>query len=153
MQVGDLVKGKVINIKQYGIFIELDDGTLSLCHISEISKKYVNNIFKLFNIGQTVYAKIIEINEEKNFVNLTIKGITKEERKKFEIDNVDFSKLENNINLWVKNYKKGDTNMKLNLNYVLNRANYKKYENSVKEINKMINEKTGRNLLKIHKNE
>ena len=107
MQVGDLVKGKVINIKQYGIFIELDDGTLSLCHISEISKKYVNNIFKLFNIGQTVYAKIIEINEEKNFVNLTIKGITKEERKKFEIDNVDFSKLENNINLWVKNYKKG----------------------------------------------
>ena len=64
MQVGDLVKGKVINIKQYGIFIELDDGTLSLCHISEISKKYVNNIFKLFNIGQTVYAKIIEINEE-----------------------------------------------------------------------------------------
>ena len=94
MKVGDLVKGKVANIKPYGVFIELEDGTLALCHISEISKKYVNNIFKLFNAGQIVYAKIIEINEKKNFVNLTIKGITKEERKKFEIDNVDFSKLD-----------------------------------------------------------
>ena len=143
MKVGDIVKGKVVNIKNYGVFVELENGTLALCHISEISKKYINNIFKLFNLDQVVYAKIIEINEEKHFVNLTIKGITKEERKKFEIDNVDFSKLENNINLWVKKYKKGDNNMKLNLNYVLNRANYKKYEESVKNVNQMINEKTG----------
>lgn len=143
MKVGDLVKGKVANIKPYGVFIELEDGTLALCHISEISKKYVNNIFKLFNAGQIVYAKVIEINDKKNFVNLTIKGITKEERKKFEIDNVDFSKLESNINLWVKRYIEGDKFMKLKLDYVLNRANYKKYEGLVKKVNQMINEKTG----------
>ena len=132
MKVGDIVKGKIVNIKNYGIFVELEDGTIALCHISEISKKYINNIFKLFSLEQTVYAKIIQINEEKDFVNLTIKGITKEERKKFEVDNVDFSKLEQNINLWIKQYKTGGSNMKLNLNYVLNRANYKKYESNVK---------------------
>ena len=59
------------------------------------------------------------------------------------IDNVDFSKLESNINLWVKRYIEGDKFMKLKLDYVLNRANYKKYEGLVKKVNQMINEKTG----------
>ena len=38
MKVGDIVKGKVVNIKNYGVFVELENGTLALCHISEISK-------------------------------------------------------------------------------------------------------------------
>lgn len=143
MKINDIVKGKVVNIKPYGIFVELQDGSVALCHISEISKKYIKNINKLFTIGQTVFAKIIEIDTKKDFINLTIKGITKEDRKAFEIESLDFSKLENNINLWIRRYKEGDKSMKLNLNYVLNRANYKKYESAVKDVNNMINNKTG----------
>lgn len=143
MQVNDIVRGTIVNIKNYGIFVELENGKLALCHISELSKKYINNIFKLYSVGQIVYAKIIEINEDKDFINLTIKGITKEERKKFEVEHGDFTKLENNINLWIKKFKEGDNTMKLNLNYVANRANYKKYESAVKSINEMINKKTG----------
>lgn len=143
MKIGEIVKGKIVNIKNYGIFIELDDGSTALCHISEISKRYINNIFRLFSINQTIYAKIISIDKKNNFVNLTIKGITKEERKIFENIDLDFSKLESNVNLMIKNYMNKEKKMKINTNYLLDRPNYKKYEDKVRIINQMINSKTG----------
>ncbi|MGN0720663.1 MAG: bifunctional 4-hydroxy-3-methylbut-2-enyl diphosphate reductase/30S ribosomal protein S1, partial [Anaerovoracaceae bacterium] len=60
-QVGQVVTGKVVQIKEYGAFIELEPGLDGLVHISEVAHKRVNDIAEELTIGQTVEAKILEI--------------------------------------------------------------------------------------------
>ena len=47
---GNIVEGKVVGIKPYGVFIELEDNTIGLLHISEISDNYVEDINKVVKI-------------------------------------------------------------------------------------------------------
>jgi len=71
--VGQVVEGKVVQIKEYGAFVELEPGLDGLVHISEIASKRVTNISDEISIGQTVSAKILEIDEEKKRISLSIK--------------------------------------------------------------------------------
>ena len=72
-QVGQVVEGKVVQIKEYGAFVELEPGLDGLLHISEIAHKRVTNIADEISIGQMVNAKILEIDEEKRRISLSIK--------------------------------------------------------------------------------
>lgn len=72
-QVGQVVEGKVVQIKEYGAFVELEPGLDGLVHISEIAHKRVPNIADEISIGQMVNAKILEIDEEKRRISLSIK--------------------------------------------------------------------------------
>ena len=72
-QVGQVVEGKVVQIKEYGAFVELEPGLDGLVHISEIAHKRVTNIADEISIGQMVNAKILEIDEEKRRISLSIK--------------------------------------------------------------------------------
>ena len=60
-------------IKEYGAFIELEPGLDGLVHISEINHKRVNNISDELSIGQSVSAKILEIDKERKRISLSIK--------------------------------------------------------------------------------
>ncbi len=71
--VGQVVTGKVVQIKEYGAFVELEPGLDGLVHISEIAAKRVTNIADELEIGQTVTAKILEIDEAKRRISLSIK--------------------------------------------------------------------------------
>ncbi len=71
--VGDVIKGKVVQIKEYGAFIELAPGLDGLVHISEIAYKRVNKVSDELSIGQEVEAKILEIDKEKKRISLSIK--------------------------------------------------------------------------------
>ena len=70
---GQIVTGKVVQIKDYGAFIELAPGLDGLVHISEIAHTRVTNIANELSIGQEVTAKILEINKEKKRISLSIK--------------------------------------------------------------------------------
>ena len=72
-QVGQVVEGKVVKIKEYCAFVELEPGLDGLVHISEIAHKRVTNIADEISIGQMVNAKILEIDEEKRRISLSIK--------------------------------------------------------------------------------
>jgi len=72
-QNGQIVTGKVVQIKDYGAFIELAPGLDGLVHISEIAHSRVTNIANELSIGQEVTAKILEINKEKKRISLSIK--------------------------------------------------------------------------------
>ena len=72
-QVGQVVEGQVVQIKEYGAFVELEPGLDGLVHISEIAHKRVTNIADEISIGQMVNAKILEIDEEKRRISLSIK--------------------------------------------------------------------------------
>lgn len=72
-QLGQLVSGKVVQIKEYGAFVELEPGLDGLVHISEVAHKRVNDIAEELTVGQLVDAKILEIDTERKRISLSIK--------------------------------------------------------------------------------
>lgn len=72
-RVGDVVEGKVVQIKEYGCFVELEPGLDGLVHISEVNHKRIGNINDEFSIGDVVKAKILEIDRDNKRISLSIK--------------------------------------------------------------------------------
>lgn len=72
-EVGQVVNGKVVQIKEYGAFVELEPGLDGLVHISEVAHKRVANIADELAVGQEVSAKILEIDQERRRISLSIK--------------------------------------------------------------------------------
>lgn len=75
IKVGEIVKGQVTGITPYGVFVSLEDDYTGLVHISEVSDKYVKDLPHKFDIGDIINVKIVDIDEEKSQVKLSIKKI------------------------------------------------------------------------------
>jgi small subunit ribosomal protein S1 len=73
--VGDIVKGKVTKIADFGAFLDLGDGLEGLLHISELSNKKVDNLEKIISIGDELDIKIIKMEPEARKIGLSIKDI------------------------------------------------------------------------------
>lgn len=71
--VGQIVNGKVVQLKEYGAFVELEPGLDGLVHISEVAHKRVGNIADELSVGQEVAAKILEIDQDRRRISLSIK--------------------------------------------------------------------------------
>ena len=78
-EVGMVMKGKVVRIIPIGAFVELGGGKDGMVHISQICKERIETIEPHVNVGDEVVVKIIKI-DDKGRVNLTIKGVTDEEK-------------------------------------------------------------------------
>lgn len=72
LEVGQLVSGKVVSIKPFGVFVEFD-GTTGLLHINQISKNYVASLEALFSLGQPIKALILDVDDVKRRVSLSTK--------------------------------------------------------------------------------
>lgn len=72
--IGDVISGKVVQIKEYGAFVEIEPGLDGLVHISEIAAKRVNNINEELTVGQEVSTKILDIDHDKRRISLSIKA-------------------------------------------------------------------------------
>jgi len=83
---GMILKGKVVRIIPIGAFVELGGGKDGMVHISQICKERIETIEPHVNIGDEVIVKIIKI-DDRGRVNLTIKGVTDEEKAKYEAEN------------------------------------------------------------------
>lgn len=81
LEKGQILDGKVTGIQPYGAFVQLDEETQGLVHISEITHGYVNDIKDHLQIGDEVKVKILEVNEAENKVSLSIRA-TEEAPKK-----------------------------------------------------------------------
>lgn len=74
-QVGDRVKGKVRNITDFGIFVEVLEGVDGLVHISDLSWKRVNHPSELIKKGDEVEAVIINIDAVNQRLSLSMKAL------------------------------------------------------------------------------
>ena len=83
-QVGDVIEGKVVQLKEYGAFIEIEPGLDGLVHISEIAFKRVQSPANELEIGQIVNAKILDIDTEKRRISLSIKETLDRDAEKAE---------------------------------------------------------------------
>lgn len=72
---GEKVKGTIKAVKDIGVFIKIDNSTVSgLCHISEISENHVPDVSKLYAVGDPVKAKILDIDMEKKRISFGLKS-------------------------------------------------------------------------------
>jgi len=72
-EVGQVIEGKVVQIKEYGAFVELEPGLDGLVHISEVAHKRVENINNELQVGQAVNVKILEIDKDRKRISLSIR--------------------------------------------------------------------------------
>ena len=74
--VGVKVKGKVVSLKDYGAFIELEDGIEGLIHVSEMSwTERVKHPSKVLNVGDEVECKVLEVDSKSKRISLGIKQL------------------------------------------------------------------------------
>ncbi|HNX82142.1 MAG TPA: 30S ribosomal protein S1 [Candidatus Omnitrophota bacterium] len=74
--VGAKVKGKVVNILPYGVFVELEKGIEGLIHVSEMSwSKRITNPSEMFAVGDTVETQVLNIDKDARRISLSIKQL------------------------------------------------------------------------------
>ena len=72
VEVGEVYKGKVTRIMNFGAFVELLPGREGLCHISQLDKKRVEKVEDVVNVGDELEVKVTEI-DQKGRVNVSHK--------------------------------------------------------------------------------
>jgi len=73
---GTVVKGKVVSLKDYGAFIELEEGIEGLVHISEMSwTRRVKHPSKMVAVGDVVEAVVLDIDAKNNRISLGMKQL------------------------------------------------------------------------------
>lgn len=78
-EVGQVIEGKVVQIKDYGAFVELEAGLDGLVHISEIANRRVENVSDELELGKLITAKIMEIDVDRKRISLSIKALLGDE--------------------------------------------------------------------------
>jgi len=76
---GMIRRGKVVRIIPIGAFVELAPGKDGMVHISQICNERIDTVESRLSVGDEVIVKVIKI-DDKGRVNLTIKGVTEEEK-------------------------------------------------------------------------
>ncbi|MBW8050753.1 MAG: 30S ribosomal protein S1 [Cytophagales bacterium] len=83
MEVGSKVKGKIVNIADYGIFLEIVPGVEGLIHVSEISwSLYTKNPKDDMKVGDELEAMVLSIDKEDKKISLGLKQLTEDPWKK-----------------------------------------------------------------------
>ncbi|OGW85446.1 MAG: 30S ribosomal protein S1 [Omnitrophica bacterium RIFCSPHIGHO2_02_FULL_46_11] len=76
---GDVIEGKIRNITDYGIFVELEPGIDGLIHVSDLSwLKKVSHPSEAVKKGETVRAKVLSLDPQNRKISLGIKQLTED---------------------------------------------------------------------------
>ncbi|MCH4888851.1 30S ribosomal protein S1 [Acidaminobacter sp. JC074] len=78
-KVNDVVSAKVVNLTDFGAFLEIEPGLEGLVHISQISAERIEKPADVLKIGDACDAKIIEVNLEERKIKLSIRAIDEPE--------------------------------------------------------------------------
>jgi small subunit ribosomal protein S1 len=79
IQEGSVVKGKIVNIEDYGAFLEIKPGVEGLIHVSEVSwSNQPINAREFFKLDQEYEAKVVTIDKEERKMSLSLKQLTKD---------------------------------------------------------------------------
>ena len=89
--VGNVVKGVVARMTDFGAFVELAPGVDALLHVSQISKDHVEKPSDALKVGQEVEAKVVDFNEADKKISLSIKALfaAEEPAEEAEVADVD----------------------------------------------------------------
>ena len=103
-KVNSIIKVQVTGIEKYGIFVNVDAYYNGLIHISEISSGFVKNVGDFVQLGETIYCKVLDVDEENLQIKLSIKDIEYKLKRKIKgvIESANgFKPLKDNLNIWI----------------------------------------------------
>ena len=109
-KVGDILIGKVNQIRPYALFLSFEGGVNGLLHISELSDGYIRDIEKFGSIGDEIKVKVLSIDSSNGFLRVSYKAIPEEERYSThssssrsipQFDEADFTDLEEKLPEWI----------------------------------------------------
>ncbi len=83
IEIGRIYDGKVASVKDFGAFIEIQEGQDGLCHISELDEAYVRSVGDVVKVGDEVRVKVILIDDQGR-IKLSRKAAMQEEKAKSE---------------------------------------------------------------------
>ncbi|TSA29812.1 MAG: 30S ribosomal protein S1 [Verrucomicrobiaceae bacterium] len=73
-RIGDLVKGTISKLTNFGAFVQLQDDIDGLVHISQISEDRVEKVKDVLKVGQEVEARVIKVDKAERRIGLSIKA-------------------------------------------------------------------------------
>lgn len=74
-QPGQLVKGNVTKITNFGVFIGLEDGLEGLLHISELAEHKVENPEEVVKVGDEIEVKVLRVDTDERKIGLSLKRV------------------------------------------------------------------------------
>ena len=84
LEVGNIKEGKISSIVNFGAFVDIG-GMDGLVHVSELSWRHVENPNEIVKVGDTVTVKVLEIDNDKERISLSIKQVTEDPWSDFEL--------------------------------------------------------------------
>jgi small subunit ribosomal protein S1 len=78
-EVGKEITGTVTNVTDFGVFVELEEGIEGLVHVSEISKEKIKTPVGMYNIGDLLTSRVMNINSDERRIGLSIKRLDMED--------------------------------------------------------------------------
>ncbi|MGB3510270.1 MAG: S1 RNA-binding domain-containing protein [Microcoleaceae cyanobacterium] len=72
LTVGQLIEGKAVGIKPFGVFVDLE-GITGLLHITQISQKRIDSLSTIFAVGNVIQAIIVDLDEGRKRISLSTK--------------------------------------------------------------------------------
>lgn len=112
MKIGDKIQGVVTGIQPYGAFVELENHTRGLIHISEIKTGFVENIHDVLKVGQKVLVQVVDYDEFSGKVSLSLRTLEEEKqsiprRHRFTNDRhkTGFAPFVKQLPIWMKEAK------------------------------------------------
>ena len=109
-KVGDIIIGKVNQIRPYALFLTFEDGTNGLLHISELSDGYIRDIEKFGSIGDEIKVLVLSIDPNNGFLRVSYKAVPESERYSThnnsvrtvpQFDEADFTALSEKLPIWI----------------------------------------------------
>lgn len=79
--VNSQVAGKVTNVTDFGVFVELEEGVEGLIHISELGSSKIKTPVGMFQVGEEVSAKVIHVAPLERRIGLSVKRISEDEER------------------------------------------------------------------------
>lgn len=86
VKVGSVVEGKVDSLKDYGAFVDLDNGLTGLLHVSQISRQRIKHPGVVLQEGQTVTVKIIGVKDDR--ISLSMRALEEDDTVRQEKEEV-----------------------------------------------------------------
>jgi small subunit ribosomal protein S1 len=74
-QPGQVVKGKVTKLTNFGVFVGLENGLEGLLHISELADHKVENPEEIVKVGDDIEVKILRVDTEERKIGLSRKRV------------------------------------------------------------------------------
>lgn len=79
IQIGSKVKGRIVNVADYGAFLELQPGVEGLIHVSEMSwSQHLRNPQDFMKVGDEVEAVVLTLDRDERKMSLGIKQLTED---------------------------------------------------------------------------